>query len=150
LIEEVILLERLSYFKPEYHAHFVSAAEEAEDVVGLRDVGITLAHQQLMTCHGEVVCFVRAIAVQIVHTAVSAASHLAHAVFVQHVSKFVVLLLSFNLVEILDCIPRGTQLDQDNTGFFDCDVPIVLQVEYLLPYRKRNELAIFLKELQVF
>jgi hypothetical protein len=80
----------------------------------------------------------------------SAATHLSHPILVQHVAEFVVLLLTFHFVKILDCVPRGTQLNQDNTGFFDCDVPVILQVEYLLPDRKRDELAIFLKELQIF
>ena len=39
------------------------------------------------------------------------------------------LFLPFNFVEVLDGIPGSAQLNQNDGGFLDSDVPILLQIE---------------------
>lgn len=66
---------------------------------------------------------------------------------VEHELELLVLLFDLALVEVLDCLPRSAELYQDNGGLLDGDVPIVLQLEDVLPDGKADEFGVPLEEL---
>ena len=68
---------------------------------------------------------------------------------VEHELELLVLFFDLAFVEVLDGFSWGAELDQDNGGLLDGDVPIVLELEYMLPDGKTDELRIPLEELQV-
>jgi hypothetical protein len=51
----------------------------------------------------------------------------------QHLCEPFVLILFLNFVEIFNSVARGAQLDEHHWGFFDGDVPVILEVENQLP-----------------
>ena len=61
-----------------------------------------------------------------------------------HVLQLLLLALLFERLEVEDGVARGTELDKDDGGLFDRDVPIVLQLIHQSPDGQRNELGVAL------
>lgn len=68
---------------------------------------------------------------------------------VEHELELLVLLFNLALVEVLDRFSWRTELYQNDGGLLDGDVPVVLELEHVLPDRKTDEFRVPLEELQV-
>lgn len=68
---------------------------------------------------------------------------------VEHDLELLALFLSLAFVEVLDRFSRSAKLDQDDGSLLDSDVPVILQLEDVLPDWQTDELGVAFEELEV-
>ena len=68
---------------------------------------------------------------------------------IEHDLELLILFLNLALVEVLDGLSWSAELYQYDRGLLDGNVPVILELEDVLPNRQADELRVALEEFEI-